>query len=58
MFLGPKGYRGLGDKIVFVSVKPLTQGLMVTAYDRDGWVPRRTLTWPEEPTWDERQAAT
>lgn len=26
MFLGPKDYRGLGDKIVSVSVKPLTQG--------------------------------
>ena len=25
-FLRPKDYRGLGDKIVFVSVKPLTQG--------------------------------
>ena len=26
VFLGPKHYRGLGDKIVSVSVKPLTQG--------------------------------
>ena len=25
-FLRPKDNRGLGDKIVFVSVKPLTQG--------------------------------
>jgi hypothetical protein len=25
-FLRPKDHRGLGDKVVFVSVKPLTQG--------------------------------
>ena len=52
MFLGPKGYRGLGDKIVSVSVKSLTQALTLKAYDRDGWITRRTLQCPEKFTVD------